>query len=75
MRPSSRSTGSAAVWTTLGSASISAKTRSAADRPSWNWLQKEAMLISGHQKKPTACMNRYQLPGLMPPPRVASPPA
>ena len=35
-----------------------AKTRSAADRPSWNWLQNEAMLVTGNQKKPTVCMNR-----------------
>ena len=53
-------------------ASIRAKTRSAEERPSWNWLQNEAMLVKGHQKKPTACMNRYQLPGQTAPLRSAS---
>ena len=37
------------VCTTFGSASISPKTRSPAARPSWNWLQNEAMLVSGNQ--------------------------
>ena len=39
----------AAVCTTLGAASTSAKTRSAAESPSWNWLQKEEILNMGHQ--------------------------
>jgi hypothetical protein len=56
-----------AVCFTFGSASIRANERSAADSPSWNWLQNEATLIIGHQKKPTDCMNRYHSPALMPP--------
>ena len=39
----------------LYTAGTSAK---AAERPSWNWLQNEAMFMIGHQKKPTACINR-----------------
>ena len=34
---------------TRGSASMRANTRSAAERPSWNWDQNDAMLMSGHQ--------------------------
>jgi len=62
MSPASRGAASLAVCTTFGSASIRANTRSAAASPSWNWLQNDAMPMIGHQKKPTACMNRYQLP-------------
>ena len=43
------------------------------ERPSWNWLQNEAIWVMGNQKKPTVCMNRYHSAGAMLV-RVASPP-
>ena len=57
-RPCRCGAGRLSVWTTRGSASIRAKTRSLAARPSWNWLQKEAMLISGNQNRLMLSMNR-----------------
>ncbi len=53
MRPLSRPTGCGSRCTTSGSASMSANTRSDADRPCWNWDQNDAMDVSGSQNSPT----------------------
>ena len=57
-----RGTGSVAVCTTTGSASISAKTRSTAARPACTWLQKDDRLMSGKKKASMLWMNRNQAP-------------
>ena len=64
-----------AVWTTRGSASMRAKTRSLAESPCWNWLQKEAMLVRGNQKRETLCRKRYQSPAETSPAMTERPPA
>jgi hypothetical protein len=65
IRPSNTPTSRLSNCTTRASASIRANTRSLADSPSWNWLQNEAMPVSGNQKRPIAWTNRYQSPGLI----------
>src|SRR5690606_17938785 len=58
MRPSGRPGSREPLWCTRGSASMRAKTRSLAERPSWNWLQNEAIDVSGNQTNARASTKR-----------------
>ena len=64
----------AAFWRTVGSASISAKMRSEADRPACTWLQKAESWAMGNQKRSTLVMKRYQAPKVMAPAAADRPP-
>ena len=63
MRPESCVTGRWSTCLTRASASIRANTRSLADSPSWNWLQNEAMLVSGNQNRAIALYEQEPLAG------------
>mgnify|MGYP001178060125 CR=1 FL=1 len=54
---------------------MSAKTRSMAARPAWNWLQKADRFISGNQNASMLCKNRNQAPMAMAPSSTETAPA
>ncbi len=43
-------------------------------QPRWNWLQNEAMLVSGNQKMAMLCTNRYHCPAETVPSSTCRPP-